>query len=157
MTPDGTHPTIERRSAAPFAGVPSVPVAPAREARVVIALPHPRLRTALARALDLPGAISVVGQASDLIGAVDVTRALHADGLVLGAAVLRGDVVGDLRHVVAALPEVHVVVLGSETSVAYASAMRAAGAADYVSLDQGTDPLVSAVRRTHPEAPTAAA
>lgn len=154
MSPDSTHPTIERRSAAPVAGSPS---APAVGARVVIALPHARLRAALARALDLPGEISVVGQASDLAGAVDVTRALLADGLVLGAGVLHGDVVGDLRHVVAALPGVHIVVLGSETSAAYAAAMKAAGAADYVSLEQGTEPLVSAARRTLPGAPVAAA
>jgi DNA-binding NarL/FixJ family response regulator len=136
MAPDGTHPATDR---------------------VVVALPHARLRAALARALGLAGTLSVVGQASDLIGAIEVARALRADSLVLGAGVLRGDVLTDLRHAVAALPGVRIVVIGSETSAAYAAAMKAAGAADYVSLEQGTEPLVRAARRTIPEAPIAAA
>ena len=126
------------------------------ETRLVIALPHARLRAALARALDLPGVICIVGQASDLASAVDATRRTRADGLVLGAGILHGDVVGNLRSVVAALPGVHIVVVGSETGAAYATAMRTAGAADYIALEQGTDALVGAARRATAAVPIAA-
>ena len=128
-----------------------------RESRLVVAVPHARLRDALARALDLPGAICVVGQAHDLAGAVDVTRRAGADGIVLGAGILREDVVGNLRDVVAALPGVHIVVVGSETGAAYANAMKTAGAADYIALEQGTDALARAARRAIAAAPVEAA
>ena len=127
------------------------------EIRLVVALPHARLRDALVRALDLPGVICVVGQASDVASAVDVTRRARAEGLVLGAGLLREDVVGNLRGVVAALAGVHIVVVGSETGTAYATAMRTAGAADYIALEQGTDALVGAARRAGATAPVAAA
>ena len=58
----------------------------------------------------------------------------------------------------AAIPDVRIVVIGTETSAAYAAAMKAAGAADYVALDSGTDSVVRAVRQSIPsEAPSGSA
>jgi DNA-binding NarL/FixJ family response regulator len=118
---------------------------------LVVALPHMRLRDAIANALEEPGAINVVGRASDLAGAIRVTRDSAADTVVLGTGLLRGDAVGDLHAIVTALPDVHVIVVGTETSLAYGAVMRAAGATEYVALEHGAQALADAVRRAIPK------
>ena len=120
---------------------------PRQAARIVVALRHDRLREAVARALEAPGAISVVGRADDLAGAVDLSRQAHPDVLVLGASLLRSDAMRDLRVTVGALPGVSVVVVGTDGAAAFGTAMRAAGAAEYVALDLGAEALALAVRR----------
>ena len=124
---------------------------PTPQARLVIALPHARLRNAIAAALASSGAVSVVGEAGSLTDAVRRTRESKPDGLVLGSGLLRGDVAGDLRRLIAELPSVEIVVVGTETSAGYAAAIKAAGAADYVAFDTGTEGVVSAVTRAIPE------
>jgi DNA-binding NarL/FixJ family response regulator len=123
-------------------------------ARIVIALAHTRLRDALARALQAPGTVTIVGRESSLEGAIRATRASRPDSLVLGTGLLRGDAVGDLNVVVTALPGVRVIVVGHETSEAYGFVMRAAGAADYIALDRGAEVLAQALLDPLPEAAT---
>jgi DNA-binding NarL/FixJ family response regulator len=120
---------------------------PRQAARIVVALRHERLREAVAKALEAPGAISIVGHADDIATAIDVSRGAHPDALVLGSALLRPDVVRHLRDTVTALPDVPVVVVGTDASAAFATAMRSAGAAEYVGLDLGAEALALAVRR----------
>jgi DNA-binding NarL/FixJ family response regulator len=126
---------------------------PARcaQTRVVLALSHARLRDAIAAALSASAFVSVVGCAGDLAGAIELTRVARADGVLVGAGLLQGDIARDLRGLVAALGDVRIVVIGSETSAAYGAAMAAAGAADYVTFDGGPDSVVSAVRRAIPD------
>jgi DNA-binding NarL/FixJ family response regulator len=120
---------------------------PRQAARIVVALRHERLRQAVAKALEAPGAISVVGRAEDIATAIELSRAAHPDALVLGSSLLRGDVMRDLRATVSALPGVSVVVVGTDGTAAFGTAMRAAGAAEYVALDLGAEALALAVRR----------
>ena len=70
---------------------------------------------------------------------------------MLGSGLLRGDVAGDVRRLIATIPSVEIVVVGTETSASYAAAIKAAGAADYVAIDAGTEGVVSAVTRAIPE------
>ena len=97
------------------------------------------------------GIVSIVGQADDLTDTVHLTCGFRPDGLVLGSGLLRGDVGGALRRLIAAIPKVEIIVVGTETSASYAAAIKAAGAADYVSVDTGTEGVVSAVARAMPE------
>jgi DNA-binding NarL/FixJ family response regulator len=124
---------------------------PCPELRLVIALSHARLCDAISAALSSSGAVTVVGRAGDLAHAIELTRRAQPDGLVLGAALLKGDIVHDLRELVTEIPDARIVVVGTETSAAYGMAIKAAGAADYVALDSGTESVVSAVRRAIPK------
>lgn len=121
--------------------------------RLVIAMSHTRLRAAIAAALTSTDSVSVVGEAGDLADAIQVTREVRPDGVVVGAGLLQGDIAHGLRGLVAAIPDVRIVVIGTETSAAYAAVMKAAGAADYVALDSGTDSVVRAVRQSLPSEP----
>jgi DNA-binding NarL/FixJ family response regulator len=128
----------------------SLAVSPWPKMRLVIAVSHARLRDAIAAALTSSDCVSVVGRVGDLAHAVQVTRKARPDGLVVGAGLLQGDCVGDLQGLVMANPGVRVFVIGTETSAAFGAAIKAAGAADYIALDSGTDSVVSAVRRAMP-------
>jgi DNA-binding NarL/FixJ family response regulator len=100
----------------------------------------------VAAQIDSSACLSVVGTFDDLDGAVRAARADHADGVVVGTGLLRGDLVASLRRLVAALPGTRIVVVGTESSTAYARALEAAGAAAYVSLQWGADVLSTSVR-----------
>ena len=134
------------------AAAEALATSPWPQMRLVVALSHARLRDALAAALISSGVVSVVGRAGDLPHAIQLTRDERPDGVVVGAGLLQGDIARDVRGLVTTIPEVRVVVVGTETSAAYAAAIKAAGAAGYVALDGGTDSVVSAVRRAIPYA-----
>jgi response regulator RpfG family c-di-GMP phosphodiesterase len=119
---------------------------PATHPTVLVALQHARLRDAIATELGCSSYMSVIGQAGDLDAAVRGAREHHADGIVVGTDLLRGDLVASLRKLVAALPSTRVVVVGTESSTAYARALEAAGAAAYVSLQSGADVLSTSVQ-----------
>jgi DNA-binding NarL/FixJ family response regulator len=122
--------------------------------RLVIAMAHTRLGDTIVRALTSSDSVAVVGRAGDLDDAVRVTRETRPDGVVVGALLLPGDVVNGLRRLAAAIPGVRIVVIGTETSPAYAAAIKGAGAADYVALDGGPDSVVQAVRQAIPAEPS---
>ncbi len=134
------------------AAAEALATSPWPQMRLVVALSHARLRDALAAALISSGVVCVVGRAGDLAHAIQLTRDERPDGVVVGAGLLQGDIARDVRGLVTTIPEVWIVVVGTETSAAYAAAIKAAGAADYVALDGGTDSVVSAVRRAIPHA-----
>jgi DNA-binding NarL/FixJ family response regulator len=132
-----------------------------RDPRVLVALRHPRLRAAVAAELDVAAHVSVIGAHGDLDCAVRAARSHRADGLVIGVALLRDDLVASLRGLVASLPSTRVVVVGTDASDHYARALEAAGAAAYVSLVWGGDALAAtvrvAMRKAGIDAPTASA
>ena len=119
---------------------------PEAHPRILVALPHARLRDAVVAELGCSACVSVVGEFDDLDHAVRAARGNHADGVVVGTGLLRGDLVASLRRLVASLPGTRIVVLGTESSTTYARALEAAGAAAYVSLQWGADVLSTSVR-----------
>ena len=128
----------------------SLAVSPWPKMRLVIAMSHARLRDAIAAALTSSDSVSVVGRVGDLAHAIQMTREARPDGLMVSSGLLQGDCVRDLQGLATAIPGVRIFVIGTETSAAYGAAMKAAGASDYVTLDNGTESVVSAVRRAMP-------
>ncbi len=113
----------------------SVPV------RVVIAMPHARLRDALSTALESTGAIAVVGQGADMSGAVEHTLAARPDVVLLSMSLVVGDVADRVQEITRGFDGVPVVLTGHEDNAAYVVAVIAAGAAAYVPLHGNTDEL----------------
>ena len=107
--------------------------------RVVVAVPHARLRDALATALESTGTIAVVARAGDVGAAIRLTRSARPCALLLGTSMLDGDVVPELQAVVRALDGVPVVVTGHDRTPAYEAAIIAAGAAAYAPLHGDAD------------------
>jgi len=102
--------------------------------RVIVAMPHVRLCNAIAAALESTGVIVVVGEAGDIVGAVESTQAMRPGVVLLGISLVIGDVVEGVRVIVRALDGVPVVLAGHEDGAAYDAAVTAAGAAAYVPL-----------------------
>jgi DNA-binding NarL/FixJ family response regulator len=128
---------------------------PEARPRVLVALPHPSLRGAVAAELSASPHLSVIGEVGDLEGAVHEALVHQADGIVIGTALLRGDLVASLRKLRASLPgRVRIVVVGTESSGAYARALEAAGAASYVSLQAGAHDLSASVQAAMLGAPS---
>jgi DNA-binding NarL/FixJ family response regulator len=115
----------------------------------VIALSHARLREAIAAALGSSGVVSVVGTAGNLDEAIQTTHEVQPDGVLVGAGLLQGDAASDLRRLSAAIPDVRIVVVGTDPNASYGAALKRAGAADYVALG-GIDAVISAVTSAIP-------
>lgn len=122
-------------------GLVSVPV------RAVIAMPHARLRDAIATALESTRAIAVVGQSADMSGTVESTLATRPDVVLLSMSLVVGDVVAGVQEITRGLDGVPVVLTGHEDSAAYAAAAVAAGAAAYVSLHCDADGVARILQR----------
>ncbi len=130
--------TIEPAAAAPAA---------VATLRVVLGIPHGRLRDALAEWLEQTGRIVVVSRVADSSAAVRAARDLRADVVMLGKASVGEAAGAPLRDVLAALEGIPLVIAGLDGSSAYAEAFRAAGAADYLVLDADIDELAGALWR----------
>jgi DNA-binding NarL/FixJ family response regulator len=113
---------------------------------VVVAVPHARLRDALATALESTGTIAVVAQAGDVGAAIRLARCARPCALLLGTSMLDGDVARALRTVVRALDGVPVVATGHDRTPAYEAAIIAAGAAAYAPLHGDADGLARLLR-----------
>ena len=102
--------------------------------RVVVAIPHARLRAAIVATLESTGVISVIAQAGDIRGAVDSVRAARPAAILLGTSLVVGDVVENVQEIARALDGVPMVLAGHEDNAGYVSAVMRAGAAAYVPL-----------------------
>ncbi len=114
--------------------------------RVVIALPHTRLREAVSTALHSTPAILVVAQTVDVGRAIESARTTRPDVVLLGTSLLAGDVAEGVVEIARALDGVPLVMAGHEDSVAYVTAVMAAGAAAYVPLQGDADTLAQVLR-----------
>lgn len=129
--------------------LPPVRVTGARRTpvRLVVAFPHARLRGAVTAAICAAGHATVVAACRELDEVLATARSLRAEAVVLGTGLFGDDIVGHLRRFVAAADDVPILVVGGETSVAYGAALRRAGAAEYVALEHGSEPLLRAIER----------
>ena len=114
--------------------------------RVLVGLQNPHLRHAIAMELASTAGVSVVATVGDLDSAIRKARETEAHGVVIGAGLLRGDLLTSLRSLIASLPGLRVVIVGTETSSAYRNALEASGVAVYISLQWGADDLAGRVR-----------
>lgn len=123
--------------------------------RVVVGVPHERLRNALADWLEQSDGIRVVSRVPDAASAVRAAREQDADVVLLGKALV-GDAVGvPLYDVIGALGGIPVVIAGLDGSSAYEAAFKAAGAAEYLVLDMDIDGLSDALWRAARRGPHA--
>jgi DNA-binding NarL/FixJ family response regulator len=115
--------------------------------RVLIADDHPLLREAVKMRLSIEDDLTVVGEAADGRRAVDLSKALAPDLVVLDLHMpeLSGsELVGAMR---AATPASRILVLTGSLERSTVRDVLAAGADGYVLKEDDTEELVSALRR----------
>jgi len=115
--------------------------------RVLLADDHQVMRQALARLLNDRPDISVVGEAEDGVEAVELTRQLRPDVIVMDVSMPRMDGISATRTISSEFPNIQVIGLSMHDAPDAADVMRLAGAADYLSKSVSPAALVAAVRR----------
>jgi len=124
---------------------------PADRRRVLVVDDHQIMRQGLAGLFQSEDDIDVVGEAADGEQAVAMAAALHPDVVIMDVNLGDGmDGVEATRRVLAAEPGVRVIGLSMHVDSAVADAMRAAGAAAYLTKGGPCEELLAAIRAATP-------
>jgi DNA-binding NarL/FixJ family response regulator len=116
------------------------------ELRVVLADDHHFFREGLRNVLTSEG-MAVVGEAADAHGAVALARELAPDVVVIDLNMSDASSVEAIREIVAALPEIHVVVLTVSVDEGDVREALTAGAYGYLLKDARTSEIAGAIRQ----------
>ncbi len=121
--------------------------APARSdrIRVLLADDHRILRQALIALLRAEGGIDVVGEAADGAEAVELSRSLEPDVVLMDVSMPRLNGIDATRQIVAERPGARIIGLSMHEDETIAASMREAGAVDFVTKAGGPDALISAI------------
>jgi DNA-binding NarL/FixJ family response regulator/signal transduction histidine kinase len=115
--------------------------------RVLLADDHAVMREGMACLLREQPDIEIVGQASDGQEAVDLARQLKPDVVIMDVAMPHLDGLAATRLIMGEMPQVRVIGLSLHEAADMADAMRAAGAAAYLSKAGPADDLLAAIRK----------
>jgi DNA-binding NarL/FixJ family response regulator len=119
--------------------------------RVLVVDDHRPVRQVLARALRAEPDIDVVGEGSNGQEALDLTRQLVPDVILIGVRlpVLNG--VDAARAILAEFPDIHVIGMTLVDNRVEAQAIREVGATACVSKSGPMEDLIRAIRDCHPK------
>ncbi len=117
-----------------------------RTLRLVLVDDHAVVRQSMARLLNLEPDLEVVGEAADGKQAIQLAAQLHPDIVLMDISmpVLNG--IEATRAIRAQFPHIQVIGLSMYEDVEQATAMKVAGAAQYVSKSSPTEILLAAIR-----------
>lgn len=114
--------------------------------RIVLADDHAILRDGLSRAFEPQADIEVVGQASDGLTAVELTRKLKPDVIIMDIGMPELNGIEAARRITKEVPGVKIIGLSMHSSDKYVREMFRAGASGYLLKNCPFEELVEAVR-----------
>jgi PAS domain S-box-containing protein len=146
--PAGLLPESARRpqQAAPFVTDLPRPIVETGRARVLLADDHKIVREGLAAILAAHPDIEVVAQAADGESALEMTRSLRPDVVVMDLSMPRMNGIEATRLITAEMPEVRVIGLTMHDTRSMEARMRSAGAVACLNKDGAGDHLIRAIR-----------
>ncbi len=119
--------------------------------RVLVVDDHAIVRQGLVRLLAAEPDLEVVGEAPGGHVAVELTRKLRPDVVIMDVSMKEGDGIEATRTIHAELPQVHVIGLSMYDEAEHGEIMREAGAVGYVSKMAPSETLIGAIRACRPE------
>ena len=114
--------------------------------RLFLASPALAIRRALARALDAEAEIEVVGEARSATQTLALVPAARPQVVVAGAHLREPDSPEMCRRLLAAMPELHILIIGVNASPELVASVIRAGAVGVVPHTIDEDELVAAIR-----------
>lgn len=117
-----------------------------RPISIAVADDHAVVRSGLRLLLNAQPDMRVVGEASDAVEAVNISRTLTPDILVVDLTMPSGGGLGVLEKIKVDAPGVRVIVLTMHEDGAFLRTALAAGASGYISKKSSDEKLISAVR-----------
>jgi PAS domain S-box-containing protein len=121
---------------------------PGRAIRVLVADDHQIVRQGLIGLLEAEPDIVVVGEAAHGLEAVERSRALHPDVIVMDVNMPKMNGIEATRHIARHSPRVSVIALSLYKQADMAQTLRDAGASAYLTKDGPSDKLIEAIRAT---------
>ncbi len=122
--------------------------------RVLLVDDHRVMRQGLARLLSEEEDIDIVGEASDGEEAVSLARRIKPEVVLMDVSLPRMNGIQATEIIHAELPEIKIIGLSMFEELDRATAMREAGAVDYVSKSRPADAIIAAIRAcTRPTQP----
>lgn len=135
-------PSSDQRDSAPSRGGPTVP-----GIRVLLVDDHAIVRQGIKSLLDSHENLQVVGEASDGQGAIDLAKELQPDVVIMDVNLPVVDGMAATSWITRDCPETVVIALSVHDDRHIVEAMRAAGAAAFVSKGSVTEDLYDAITR----------
>jgi DNA-binding NarL/FixJ family response regulator len=117
-----------------------------RRIRVVVAEDHPVMRDGLSQLITQQEDMEVIGQASDGVEAVRITRDIGPDVVLMDVTMPILDGIEATRQIVSGQPEICIIGLSMHEDPELAAEMMEAGAANYFTKTSATDELLDAIR-----------
>ncbi len=114
--------------------------------RIVIADSYEIVREGLASRLSAEPGLDVVGQAGDGYSTIKLCRAVTPDIVVLDLSIGRPSGKDTFTKLRAALPAMHILLMGTEATKSYAFHALSLGAAGFVPREASGNDLVNAIR-----------
>jgi two-component system NarL family response regulator len=114
--------------------------------KVLIADDHEIVREGLVALLDMADDINVVGEATDGREAIDMTKQLRPDIVLMDIRMAKLDGVQATREIKAKFPNVHVIALTNYDDDEYVFDCLRYGASGYLLKDVGSEDLVKAIK-----------
>jgi DNA-binding NarL/FixJ family response regulator len=114
--------------------------------RIVLVDDHDLVRRGLSLLLEFETGFEVVGEAQDAIEAIETTRRLRPDVLIVDMVLPNGNGIEVTREIKRHLPETQVILLSMYDSPAYVTNAFQAGAQGYVLKRSKPDELLLAIR-----------
>jgi PAS domain S-box-containing protein len=118
--------------------------------RVLVVDDHAVFRQGLIELLQKERGITVVGQAADGAEAIEETRRLKPEVVIMDISMPRMNGIEATRAIAAEMPEVVIVGLSMHDRADMAEAMRKAGAAAYLAKDSPAEEIIAGIRRHAP-------
>lgn len=115
------------------------------DAGVVIATRHPAMRSALWAVVEATGGVAPIGETGDLRDTMTLLYLTQPELVLVDTSVLAGPDLAGLATLTAAAPHAAIIVIGTGDHPSYAAHARAAGAFDYVLLDDAAERVPEAL------------
>jgi DNA-binding NarL/FixJ family response regulator len=113
--------------------------------RILVVDDHMAMRQCLVRTFEEEAEMQVVAEAADGYAAIELTKRLKPDVVVMDIEMPRLDGISATRQIASESPETRIIGLSTHRSSTYVRAMLAAGASAYVLKDDMLTDLVEAV------------